>query len=142
MAAGRLFLIISATSLLFPVGCGDDMQTVQTGNPQAGRLAASHILIMNINSPSPPATITRTEEESLDLAKEIAQKARAVDADFAALAREYSDCPSAANGGDLGSFSRRQMVKPFSNATEALKVGEVSDPVRTTFGYHIILRNN
>ena len=59
-------------------------------------------------------------------------------ADFAALAKEFSEDGSAAGGGDLGFFSRGQMVKPFEEAVFALTPGEISEVVETRFGFHII----
>ncbi len=60
--------------------------------------------------------------------------------DFSALAKKYSDCPSKSKGGDLGYFTRKNMmVEPFSAAAFAMNPGQVSNPVKTRFGYHLIL---
>jgi hypothetical protein len=58
--------------------------------------------------------------------------------DFAELASIYSDGPSSTNGGDLGWFGRGQMVPEFDDVVFGLEVGEVSDPFRTQFGYHVV----
>jgi peptidyl-prolyl cis-trans isomerase C len=69
-------------------------------------------------------------------AKEIAERLKKGE-DFATLAKEKSKDPNA-EGGDLGFFTRGQMLKPFEDAAFALEVGELSDPVQTQFGWHII----
>lgn len=58
--------------------------------------------------------------------------------DFAGLARKYSEDPAKANGGYLGAFRRQEMVKPFSDRAFSMNAGDISEPVRTTFGWHII----
>ena len=71
-------------------------------------------------------------------AQEILKLARAGQ-DFATLAKNYSEDPgSAKNGGDLGYFTQSQMIKEFADAAFAIKPGEISDLVRTAFGFHII----
>lgn len=59
-------------------------------------------------------------------------------ADFAAVAKAQSQCPSAPNGGDLGTFGRGQMVPEFEKAAFEIKPGEIGAPIRTKFGYHVI----
>ncbi len=60
---------------------------------------------------------------------------------FAELAKELSlDTGSGKRGGDLGYFGRGRMVKPFENAAFKLSIGEISEPIKTEFGYHIIKR--
>ncbi len=60
--------------------------------------------------------------------------------DFSDLARKFSKCPSGQTGGDLGEFGRGRMVPSFEEAAFALQVNEVSQPVQTQFGYHLIQR--
>ena len=77
------------------------------------------------------------EEKVREKASGILKKARGGD-DFASLAKKYSEGPSAQKGGDLGYFSKGRMVKPFEEAAFKMKKGEISELVRTRFGYHII----
>ncbi|MCP4669038.1 MAG: hypothetical protein GY849_22095, partial [Deltaproteobacteria bacterium] len=77
------------------------------------------------------------EKRAREMAKLVLEKARE-GKDFAALAKEYSEGPSSVKGGDLGYFSQGKMDKSFEDVAFALKKGEISDLVRTRFGYHII----
>ena len=71
------------------------------------------------------------------LARSLVQKAKQ-GANFEALAREYSTCPSKSSGGDLGWFGEGKMVPEFERAVRNLGAGSISDVVRTQFGYHVI----
>lgn len=76
--------------------------------------------------------------ETEDLAKEIKEKLKN-GGDFAALAKEFSKDPgSKDNGGDLGYFTRGQMVPQFEEAVFTLNKGDISEPIKTQFGYHVI----
>ncbi len=78
-------------------------------------------------------------QKKLVLAKAEAARKRALNGeDFATLAKQLSEGPSAPNGGELGFFDRTKMVKPFADAAFALKPGEISPVVETQFGYHVI----
>ena len=77
--------------------------------------------------------------EDLNTAVTLRQKVAANES-FAQLASLHSKCPSGQRGGDLGYFGRGQMVQPFEEATYALSVGEISQPVQTQFGWHLIHR--
>ncbi len=79
--------------------------------------------------------------ESEDEAK--ALKAQLDDgADFAEMAREHSTGPSGPNGGALGWFGKGQMVPEFENAVLGLEKGQISDPVQTQFGWHLVILND
>ena len=82
---------------------------------------ASHILV-------------ETEAEAQAIQKQLNEGA-----DFAELAKEKSTGPSGANGGSLGWFGPGMMVKPFEDAVVAMKAGEISGPVQTQFGWHILI---
>ena len=98
---------------------------------------ASHILLMYKGSARSSAT--RSKAEAAQQIEELKTKI-AGGADFAALAREHSDCPSGSKGGDLGQCGRGQMVPAFENAAFGMQVGETSGVVETDFGYHLIQR--
>jgi len=96
------------------------------------QVEASHILI--------PVDDT-ADEQAVETAREkaLAVFQRAVEGeDFAKLAKETSQGPSAEDGGYLGKFDRNSMIQPFSDVAFTLKPGQVSEPVRTRFGWHVI----
>jgi peptidyl-prolyl cis-trans isomerase C len=104
------------------------------------RVSAHHILIRMKDTPVPvrPGQKDLTEQEALAKAQDI-RKQLAAGADFAKLAEaESDDTGSGSKGGDLGFFQHGQMVPAFEQAAFTLKPGEISQPVKTQFGYHII----
>jgi peptidyl-prolyl cis-trans isomerase C len=104
------------------------------------QVKARHILIRVQGSPSPirPGEKDLTDAEALAKAQDLRKRIQAGE-DFAELARKESDdAGSGANGGDLGFFHHGQMVPSFEEAAFALKPGELSEPVKSPFGYHVI----
>src|SRR5580700_7292706 len=100
----------------------------------------SHILIRYKGSSVPlkPNEKDLTDEEALAKVQDLRKKILA-GADFATLAKaESDDAGSAVKGGDLGAFRHGQMVPPFDKAAFSAPIGEVTEPVRTDLGYHII----
>ena len=98
------------------------------------RVRASHVLISTDGDV--------TDEEAKKKIEEIEKELRGAEdltTAFREAAGKYSDCPSKAKGGDLNFFTRGQMVKPFSDAAFGMEVGQMSPPVKTKFGYHLIL---
>jgi parvulin-like peptidyl-prolyl isomerase len=86
----------------------------------------------------PPTPVERTDAEALALAQEIQQRLLAGES-FDTLARQYSDdTGSGAQGGDLGWFGKGRMVAPFEEAAFSQEIGQISEPIKSEFGYHII----
>ena len=114
----------------------EEIEAFYADNPQAMQLPeeirASHILIQVEGDGE---AVEAAARETIDSILADARSGAA----FAALAREHSDGPTASQGGDLGFFGRGQMVAPFERAAFALRPGEISDVVRTQFGFHIIM---
>lgn len=84
------------------------------------QMRASHILV-----------------DSQDLAEELKAKIE-TGTPFEEMAQKHSSCPSGKGGGDLGWFEEGMMVKPFEDACLSLQSGQISGPVKTQFGYHLI----
>ena len=99
---------------------------------QPEQIHARHVLI-KVAPDADEARVAQARQEIEQILAEAKQ-----DADFAELAKQHSQGPSAPRGGDLGFFQRGQMVKPFEDVAFALEPGEISGVVRTRFGFHII----
>jgi peptidyl-prolyl cis-trans isomerase C len=103
-------------------------------------LKARHILIRVKGAPmqAVPGKPELTDEQALAKAQEI-RKRLVANEDFATVAKaESDDAGSGAQGGDLGEFRKGMMVPPFEEAAFAAKVNEITQPVKTPFGYHLI----
>lgn len=97
------------------------------------KVKASHVLI--------DTRKMKTDAELEEAKKKIEVIKKEIDngADFAEVAKKYSDCPSAEKGGDIGFFQRKgSIVEEFAEVAFSMNVGEVSEPIKTQFGYHIV----
>ena len=101
-------------------------------------VSASHLLI-RVDADAAPVDTVAAYNKIMDLRKQIVSEGK----DFEKMARQYSEDPSAAsNSGKLGYFTSLQMVYPFEEAAFNTKVGDISMPVRTRFGYHLVKVND
>jgi hypothetical protein len=135
--AGWLYELNAWTARRLVKPLGELVEDIPEGPEE---IAARHILISYAGAERADEGVTRTKEEARKRAEELAEEARAPDADFAALAREHSDGPSAQQGGDLGTFGRGRKAPAFEEAAWKLEPGEISDVVETPFGFHVIQR--
>jgi len=110
-------------------------------------VSCRHILVKHKDSRRPSSwkseNITRSKDEAMEIIKGFLKKLKnsdEVEDVFIALAKEESDCNSNKRGGDLGKFGRGKMQKPFEEAAFDLTVGDLSKPVTTLSGIHIIYR--
>ena len=133
------FALLSAAGLMGQVSV-TDQEVKQYYDENAAKFQgneqrqASHILI-GFNSTATPAEKAAAKEKAESILKQVKANPKS----FEKLAIEFSqDTGSAGKGGDLGSFGRGAMVKPFEDAAFSMKVGDISDLVESEFGYHII----
>ncbi len=118
----NIFVILAVSFIVFIgiIFAGKNMRTNYVQAPVT-QVCASHILV-------------DTEEE----ANKILQSIQAHEISFEDAAKKFSKCPSRENGGDLGFFGRGVMVKEFEDVAFSAEEGEVSAPVQTQFGWHLI----
>lgn len=114
----------------------EDIRDYYESNPEKFKepktVQARHILI-KVDQNAEPEEVEKARQRAEKVLK-LAREGQ----DFAALARQYSEGPTKSKGGDLGTFRKEAMVKPFADKAFSMKAGDISDPVRTRFGWHII----
>ncbi len=126
---------------VFSLPMGEVVVKVEEKKESGQEVKARHILIQFAGASQASADITRTKEQALEEIKRI--KEETTGADFTDLAKKYSEEPGAGeSGGDLGWFDKGVMVEEFENAVYAMSKGEVSEPVETAFGYHLIYKED
>lgn len=127
----------------FNAKTGESQWEMPTG-ADTDKVRCAHLLVKHNESRRPSSwkedTITRSKDEALEILKGFHSRIKQGEITLQELAVTESDCSSARNGGDLGLFGRGQMQKPFEEASFQLQVGEMSEPVFTDSGIHLILR--
>lgn len=103
------------------------------------KISASHILIMHKESKDSRSALSK--DEAFDLISDIHKKLQKEKSLFKDLASKHSDCSSSTYGGSLGEFGKGMMVKEFEDNAFKLNVGDISEPIETEFGFHIIKRD-
>ncbi|MBD3370820.1 peptidylprolyl isomerase [Candidatus Fermentibacteria bacterium] len=147
----RYFVILIA---FIALSCGGDepaeepaqtVETTPTGETTQSTtsdvpatVTASHILVAYDGAER--STATRSRSEASELLQRIEASIRNDSLTFEEAAIQYSDCPSGASGGNLGSFGRGAMVPEFEDAAFALEPGDMSSIIETPFGFHLIKR--
>ena len=119
----------------------DPIAKVEAAIASGSTFAASHILYAYAGASRAASDVKRTQPEAQKAAEAALAKLKQ-GAPFEELAKAESDCPSRAKGGSLGAFSASVMHPLFEAALRALKEGETSGVVETSFGYHVIRRDS
>jgi peptidyl-prolyl cis-trans isomerase C len=132
----RISKLVNATKTAKATPSEKEIQQFYKNNKEKFRapesVHARHILVAKTTGDDEKAkTVKREKAENL-------RKQLLAGSDFAEVAKANSDCPSKNQGGDLGTFAKGQMVKPFENAAFSQKKNEIGPVVETDFGYHII----
>ena len=120
-------LVLFVSALFLSTSVSSEVVTSRVEAATVYQVNAAHILVP-------------TERQALSIREEImnADTPSSRFTSFMNAAKRYSTCPSGKTGGILGYFGRGDMVKPFEEAAFNLPVGEVSEPVKTQFGWHLI----
>jgi len=141
-AVANAAIALDPTEISDPVDAAEGYFVIERRpDPPTGpaRVGAKHILISFVGAEHAISGVTRSEAEARALAEDIDKRAKAGE-DWSALA-QYTDEPgSKETGGDLGKFGRGQMVKSFEAAAFGLAIGQISDVVKSPFGFHVIQR--
>jgi peptidyl-prolyl cis-trans isomerase NIMA-interacting 1 len=141
-AVANAAIALEAAEISDPVDAAEGYFVIERRpDPPTGpvRVGAKHILISFAGAEHAIAGVTRSETEARALADDVAKRAKAGE-DWNALAQNTDEPGSKETGGDLGKFGRGQMVKSFEAAAFALAIGQISDVVKSPFGFHVIQR--